>query len=450
MTQLTTELPVGDEAAEAPDVTHGVPPWVDRAVVVLVVLMGAFGVAERLWVFSHLPILSDEAVVGLMARQIQHGHFTTFYWAQNYGGLEPYLVAAVTKVVPGPIGLNLTPVLLCALSSVVVGLLVSELTHDKRAALAAGALVWVWPYGVVWNSTRELGFHFVSLFLGLTMIYLAVRLGRGHRGTLTCLGLGLSAGAGFWSSPEIFYFVVSAGLVLVATWRRWAGVRTVAVVAGAALVGALPWLYANVHSGFASLSLAAAPHGAPSTYRERLSIFFHQFLPLELGLKDLYTGQWVGGASLGKVLFVLACLVLVGTIVAACWLSLRRGKGPELGALAAGVVAFPFLLAANPATNYWLEDRYGVDFSFLLVALVFATVTTALYELAGPARHRARHRAGDRRAPLWVAGLASAALVGGAVLTLVHGGALLAGPGVTPATGFGAVFSSLPNPNAGM
>ena len=45
-----------------------------------------------------LPIWGDEAIVGIMARAIDGGHFTAFYWGQHYGGLESYLVAASLKI----------------------------------------------------------------------------------------------------------------------------------------------------------------------------------------------------------------------------------------------------------------------------------------------------------------------------------------------------------------
>ena len=44
---------------------------------------------------------SDEAMAGLMARGIRNGHFTSFYWGQNYGGsFEAYILAILGFIIP--------------------------------------------------------------------------------------------------------------------------------------------------------------------------------------------------------------------------------------------------------------------------------------------------------------------------------------------------------------
>ena len=58
----------------------------------------ALGLLLRCWYLTHQPTNSDVAIVGLMARQILHGHFSAFYWGQTYGGVEPYLVAVMFAV----------------------------------------------------------------------------------------------------------------------------------------------------------------------------------------------------------------------------------------------------------------------------------------------------------------------------------------------------------------
>src|SRR5580692_9827222 len=57
-----------------------------------------YGALLRAWLLTHLPLWGDEAIVGLQARAIGSGHFSAFYWGQHYGGLEPYVVAAVLRV----------------------------------------------------------------------------------------------------------------------------------------------------------------------------------------------------------------------------------------------------------------------------------------------------------------------------------------------------------------
>ena len=60
-----------------------------------------FGVVARVWVLTSRlgRVDSDEAVVGLMAQRMAHGHFEAFYWGQHYGGtLETALVGAGFRV----------------------------------------------------------------------------------------------------------------------------------------------------------------------------------------------------------------------------------------------------------------------------------------------------------------------------------------------------------------
>ena len=78
-------------AAPGPSVVSQVERWWLRVVVALAVMVG---IALRAWFVFHVPLTSDEAVVGLIANQALHGHTNAFVWTQSVGGVEPYLVAA--------------------------------------------------------------------------------------------------------------------------------------------------------------------------------------------------------------------------------------------------------------------------------------------------------------------------------------------------------------------
>ena len=239
-------------------------PWV------LVVLAGAYGVVLRMWLLAHMSLFGDEAVVGLMARGILAGHLDAFYWGQHYGGAEPYVVAAVLGPINGgPMGLNATPAVLAAAASVLVYVVLRTGQANRRLAAVGAALVWVWPYAAVWNSVREIGFRGATLCCGLVLVLCALRVHQHRAGAATRVFLGLAAGAGWWASPEIAYFVVPAIVLLVAGWdrlyappsgpaSRWSApwhVSVFALTAVGAIVGALPWLSSNVRSSFASLRL---------------------------------------------------------------------------------------------------------------------------------------------------------------------------------------------------
>jgi hypothetical protein len=349
----------------------------------LAVLALVAGTLLRSWLLVHVPIDGDEAIVGLMARRIDAGHVVVFYWGQSYGGGEPYFVAAAFKVLaPSPLVLNATASLLALVGALLSGAIVTEVTTSRLLGALGAAMTWVWPFAVIFNSVREVGFRQVTLICGLTLILMALRVARGRRTQGTCIVLGLAAGVGWWSSPEILYFAVPAAILLVGSLNRWdkrviagAGhdVRGVALVAAAAVVGAAPWLVTNVRHGFVSLRASGVPAQPGIGYLRRLSIFVHHVVGIELGTNDLTSGRWVSGA-VGGVLLALAVVLIVAALARAAW-GLRLGRtGLPLAAIAAGVLTLPFLYAANPATWFWQDGRYGIFLPPLLVCLLLGAL----------------------------------------------------------------------------
>ena len=267
MTDLTSHHRTGHRVGTAPPPLPRTvlrrPPggsastWPSAPLPLLAVVVGAL---ERLWLLVHTPLFADTAVVGLMGRQVEHGHVFTFYWNQSYGGVEPYVVAAVNDIVPGPFGINLTSVVLSGLAAVVVGFIVTELCADRRVGLARRRH----GLGLAVRNRVELhagaaAFTSCRSCLGLLSdLDGHPRRTWSHRRPRRSLTLGLAAGLGVWASPEVIYFVLPAAIVLVGTVRRWFRVRRLVLLAAGAVVGALPWLYTNATSGFASLSTGAA------------------------------------------------------------------------------------------------------------------------------------------------------------------------------------------------
>ncbi|MGD0747450.1 MAG: hypothetical protein ABSB68_06530 [Acidimicrobiales bacterium] len=371
----------------APTVTSPAPPEGRRrgpgeiAVLVAAGLAVVYGVLLHVWLLVHLPIWGDEAIVGIMARAIDSGHFSAFYWGQHYGGLEPYLVALGLKIGGGgEPALNATPAVLAAIAAVLVAGVTQAAGKSRIVALAAGATVWVWPYAVIWQSVREGGFRFATLCCGLTAVLCCILAFQRRAGALAWLVLGLALGLGWWASPEIAYFALPCLVLLVAWWR---GPRT-SEVAGAvrpargtplllavfgAALGSLPWWYANAHTGFSSLRRSALPANGSVTYGTKLSVFFHYMLPMQLGVRALVSGAWLGGPVVGQTLYVLVLVLVVGAVVRAVWAFARDASRLVPVALATGVLGYAFLYAAAPGTGYWIDGRYGIYLPALIVAL---------------------------------------------------------------------------------
>jgi hypothetical protein len=395
-----------------------VVPWV------LVLLAGAYGILLRVWLLAHLPLFGDEAVVGLMGRGILSGRLDAFYWGQHYGGVEPYVVAAVLGPVNGgPTGLNATPTVLAAAASGLAYVVLRTAHANRRLAGVGAAMVWVWPYAATWNSVREIGFRGITLCCGLVLVLCALRVHRHRAGPTTLVVLGLAAGTGWWASPEIAYFVIPALVLLLASWSRlstpaagsaprWSApwhLVPVLLTAVGVVVGALPWLYSNARTGFASLDLGR-PAPPQFGYWARVTIFFGHVLPTQLGLRTVPRGAWLGGSTVGHALYVVVLAVLVVILARTVWVArLGRVAAPLLAAGLA-VVAFPFVYALFPTSWYWRDARYGVYLPPLIVLLAVWSLPGVIVTPSVAGTHARRRRtASPGRTAVAVASLGLAA-----------------------------------------
>ena len=356
------------------------PTW-RWAILLVCVFAALLGAALRGWLLLHQPLTGDEAIVGLMADQIRHGHFYTFYWGQSYGGVEPYLVA-LFSVVFGTTALvvRVTATVLAAISALLVWRIVRRLVPSQGGwlGLTAAAVFWVWPQAAVWNSTRELGFRGVTMAAGLASILFALRV-IDRRSLLDSAALGLFLGLGWWSSPESVYFgiptlgLVASGLIRNRTeWPRRSLHWIVPIVTGFVL-GALPWIWTNLHTGFASLKVSSSPVYVHASYFGRLSIFFHQTLPMMLGLRVPISGTWVGGGA-GRALFGLAAVVIAAVCLGVAIAAWRAERFANIAWCAVAVLIFPFVFAAFPATSYWEEGQYGAYIVPFILFVMFGAV----------------------------------------------------------------------------
>lgn len=346
------------------------PAGLGLALLGLLVLAGA---GLRVWILGHDAMNSDEAIVGLTALGILHGHLTAFVWSQPYGGVEPYVVAAVFGLFgSSPFTLNLTPVLLAAAISFVTWLIARRLLPAWAAATAA-VLSWVWPESTIFDSTREYGYHEIALLAGLVVFLGALRIvqaaggpGEGSPGfpgpwwppggVADWALVGLVAGVGWWASPEVTYYLVPSAVLLVVGLhrRKWAAAGTlVATAAVTFLIGLLPWLVAGADDRWATIKAArATPQSGP--YHYRLEIFFTHVLPMLLGLRVEGAGLWEGGRTVGHLLYAATAVIIVAAAVAVC----RRW--PLAWSLVLLCAVLPFVYAAFPTAWFWNDGRYGI------------------------------------------------------------------------------------------
>jgi Dolichyl-phosphate-mannose-protein mannosyltransferase len=340
----------------------------------LVIATVVVGTSLRAWYMIHRPLSSDEAVVGLMAAQMVHGHFRAFYWGQWYGGTaEPFLIAAVFRLI-GQSALVVTgvPAVLYGVAAILTWRIARRLVEDPRVAALAGTLVWIGPQQDVANSAYEFGFRGATLVCSLVTLLLALRIHDGVRPWAEFAVLGLAFGVGWWSSPEVVYLALPAGVLIgqvalrdVRRGRARQVTGRLSVSLAGAAIGALPWEWSNIATGLKSLdrSQFRVPPGSPG-YLDRLETVPTFVLPILFSLRSS-TGAWLGGSGVGITLSVALAMALIAS------LALCLARGGRAVAIAIAVVAFPFLMAYSPATFYWNDGRYGI-YAVPLIALVLA------------------------------------------------------------------------------
>jgi Dolichyl-phosphate-mannose-protein mannosyltransferase len=342
-------------------------------VVVLLALVVA-GVVLRVWVLaSPLGRLdSDEAVIGLMADSFRHGHFTTYYWGQNYGGtIEPALTALVFLFTgSSTLGVKIVPITLYAVACVLVWR-IGRRTIGEPAARFAGALFWVFPPAFMWGSTKQRGFYHSGLVLALAVVLFAIRLeddatNRGRVERANLLAFGFFAGLAVWTTPQTVY--VLAPVVLWLCIRARAYWRDAWPIVPAAIVGGLPFLaFAATHGRSAFYQTEVA-----SSYPDRLKNFFTDMVPRAFGGKIPITHDWLGGGA-GHLLFLV---LLAAAVIALLWRIRDASQRRVLEPLLVTAAAYPFLATFPRLSSFTDEPRYVLLLAPIVVLLLSYVITT--------------------------------------------------------------------------
>jgi 4-amino-4-deoxy-L-arabinose transferase-like glycosyltransferase len=334
----------------------------------IVLALAIAGVVLRVWVVAsplgHLD--SDEAVVGLMADALRHGHISTYYWGQNYGGtLEPALVAlAFTFTGSTTLGVKIVPIVVAAFAALLVWR-VGRHTIGEPAARFAGALFWVFPPAFLWGSTKSRGFYQVALVLALGVMLCALRLAEQaseerHLHRRDVIALGFLTGLAVWTSPQTLYVLGPIGVWL--AWRVRACWREVWPLIPAGLVGGLPWfVYVARHGRSAFFQTSVA-----SSYSRRFRDFFTDMVPRAFGGKIPESSGFLGGV-VGRVAFwTLLAIALLAVVHRLRSCESRSG----IWLLVAIAVSYPFLMTVARVSTFTDEPRYALLLAPIVVLLL--------------------------------------------------------------------------------
>jgi Dolichyl-phosphate-mannose-protein mannosyltransferase len=334
------------------------------ALCILVSLVAIGGLAGRVIVYRSSIgwVDADEAVWGLMARHFAHGHFTTFFWGQGYGGTqEVALVGALFAIAGTHVFLmRIVPIALTAVTAFVVWR-IGRRTTGELPAITAACLIWIWPPYLLWKLNIWHGFYGSGLLYAALIILFVLRLDESP--SLRDAGvLGLLVGLGIWQSVQIV--PIAAPAVVWLTLRRPEVWRYAWVAVPASLVGAAPWIVSNLHHDWWSLQL---PY-TETPYLDRLRGGIDATIPMQLGLRVPFTNEWL----LGKAGSGLIYAAVIAVFLAAAWRTRRR----RVSLLFLIVGCYPFLYALSGLTWLTNEPRYVIVVVPAFAVLLAAPATT--------------------------------------------------------------------------
>jgi hypothetical protein len=325
------------------------------------------GIGIRLWMISgRIGVLdSDGGVPGLMALHAPR-ELPVFYWGQAYGGsIESFVATVLFGVLPASsFVLRLIPITFCAGSAILCWRIASRLL-DEPTARVAGALCWLPSLGLVWWSTK-VGPYWAGLFFTMLALLLLMRAAEEETWPPPeVAALGFVGGVAWWANPQAIYLLLPAAIMLAPKLLpKW---RNLPLLVMGFVVGAEPWLVYNLRHGWASFEIPPQGTTLPNGYLDHLHGFFTTALPMALGLRPLFSNDWLHPV-LGPVLYAA---FLIGFVVVAVQAVRTRSRLVFAVVLA---LAYPFLYALSPFSWYVGSPRY-LAFLTPVLAILVASLT---------------------------------------------------------------------------
>ncbi len=271
--------------------------------------------------------MSDEAIVGLMAKHILEGRYLPFYlygvpysgsgaW-EAYFAVGPFAIFGV-----GVVALKSSTVVLSLVCLAVFYVMAGRLYNYRMAALASLILA-LWPALLKWNyQPKGYAFYFISIPL-LVLLFLPLE-SRETPSSRNAFLFGLGSGLSVWCLELVLPIVATLWALLVL--RRKLSPRHFAIGVLAFALGYAPAVWWNFTHSFANwhFLLYEKPEAAglaarlgPSAWRE---IFFHE-MPKFFGL-DTVLWYYPETPWSGYVMYAVA----IGAILLAGMRSLRWGQ----------------------------------------------------------------------------------------------------------------------------
>jgi len=351
--------------------------------VLSVAVVVTLGFAIRLFLGLQEPLDPDEAVEGITALHILHGHLPLMESNGHYlGALESYVLAPFVALL-GPTLLALR-VGIAVLGAATIGAtywLGREIFGRHRDALILAAIAAVFPFFAITFAEKARNYAGLLLFETLCLA-LIVRIGwpTGAVRRRDWLVLGLAAGLGMWNHPLLVVPLVAGIAALLARapalgWRRTLIGLGLSVLAG--LVGYAPALAYNLQTRLGSLRHLYGPFTTYSVSPGRaVSEVVQAAIPIFVGAREVWCGRAVVpplAADAGVILLFAAAIWIRRDRI----LPVLRGDVTRLEPVDMVLAVAPLALIA--VTARWFnalscEPRYLLPFALPLVVAVALVV----------------------------------------------------------------------------
>jgi hypothetical protein len=323
------------------------------------------GVVNR-WLFhtgSAGRIHADEAVAGLMARDLLNGEWSTFFWGQQYGGTAELIVLAPALAIFGSSALLILPLIEAIVLTVFVFAYCQHLL-SKQDALLVASLVWAAPTLWQWFSLRPMLFYQPTLILGFMLLVLLHPKRRADRWFIS----GIVTGVGWWTSPQILFFAIPAFATCGLPCTK---LRNLIRITAGFCVGAAPWIATNLATQLASIRSQPPRSGS---FVDHLTTQLSTGWPMAFGLRLPFDEKWIFDSA--PLLFI----AIATLFLAAALITYRTHRRAIAGAL--GVIpVFIVLQALAPTGSHVGTGRYYI-FVVPSIAIVMIAASSARTGLA--------------------------------------------------------------------
>ena len=318
------------------------------------------GVVNR-WLFhtgSAGRIHADEAVAGLMARDLLSGDWSTFFWGQQYGGTAELIFLAPAIAIFGTSALAILPLVE---SIVLTGLVFAYCRNflSQQDALLAASLVWAAPTLWQWFSLRPMLFYQPTLILGFALLLLL----HPRRSADRWIMVGFVSGLGWWTSPQILFFAIPAFATCGLPCTK---LRNLIRITAGFCVGAAPWIATNLATQLASIRSQPPRSGS---FIDHLTTQLSTGWPMAFGLRLPFDEKWIFDSA--PLLFI----AIATLFLAAALITYRTHRRAIAGAL--GVIpVFIVLQALAPTGSHVGTGRYYI-FVVPSIAIIVVSATSA-------------------------------------------------------------------------